>query len=31
MEKLNAIGLDVKKSAELADKLNTLLANYSIF
>ncbi len=31
MENLNAIGLDVKKSAELADKLNTLLANYSIF
>jgi len=31
MENLNSIGLDVKKSAELADKLNTLLANYSIF
>jgi len=31
METLNSIGLDVKKSAELADKLNTLLANYSIF
>lgn len=31
MENLNAIGLDVKKSAELAEKLNTLLANYSIF
>jgi starvation-inducible DNA-binding protein len=31
METLNAIGLDLKKSAELADKLNTLLANYSIF
>ena len=31
MENLNSIGLDVKKSAELADKLNSLLANYSIF
>jgi len=31
METLNSIGLDVNKSAELADKLNTLLANYSIF
>ena len=31
MENLNSIGLDLKKSAELADKLNTLLANYSIF
>ena len=31
MENLNSIGLDVKKSAELAAKLNTLLANYSIF
>ena len=31
MEELNSIGLDVKKSADLADKLNTLLANYSIF
>jgi starvation-inducible DNA-binding protein len=31
MENLNSIGLDAKKSAELADKLNTLLANYSIF
>jgi starvation-inducible DNA-binding protein len=31
MKNLNSIGLDVKKSAELADKLNTLLANYSIF
>lgn len=31
MEKLNSIGLDIKKSAELADKLNILLANYSIF
>jgi len=31
METLNSIGLNVKKSTELADKLNTLLANYSIF
>jgi starvation-inducible DNA-binding protein len=31
MKNLNSIGLDVNKSAELADKLNTLLANYSIF
>jgi starvation-inducible DNA-binding protein len=31
MENLNAIGLDTKKAAELADKLNVLLANYSIF
>jgi len=31
MKILNSIGLDVNKSAELADKLNTLLANYSIF
>ena len=31
MKNLNSIGLDTKKSAELADKLNTLLANYSIF
>ncbi len=28
---LNAIGLDAAKSVILADKLNTLLANYSIF
>ena len=28
---LNAIGLNHKKSKELADKLNALLANYSIF
>ena len=27
----NAIGLDSKKAKELADKLNELLANYSIF
>jgi len=31
MENLNAIGLDTTKSAELADKLGELLANYSIF
>ena len=31
MAKLNSIGLDSKKSKELADKLNDLLANYSIF
>lgn len=31
MKKTNAIGLDAKKAAKLADKLNTLLANYSIF
>jgi starvation-inducible DNA-binding protein len=31
MKNLNSIGLDTKKSAELADKLNVLLANYSIF
>jgi starvation-inducible DNA-binding protein len=31
MKTLNFIGLDVSKSAELADLLNTLLANYSIF
>lgn len=31
MGNLNSIGLDVAKSAELAEKLNTLLANYSIF
>jgi len=30
-QKLNSIGLDSKKSAELANSLNTLLANYSIF
>ena len=28
---MNAIGLDKKKSKQLADKLNVLLANYSIF
>jgi starvation-inducible DNA-binding protein len=31
MKNLNSIGLDSKKSLELAEKLNTLLANYSIF
>lgn len=31
MENLNAIGLDIKKSGQLAEKLNELLANYSIF
>lgn len=31
MKNLSAIGLDSKKSKELADKLNVLLANYSVF
>ena len=31
MNKLNAIGLDREKSANLAGKLSELLANYSIF
>lgn len=31
MSTLNAIGLEVDKTNELADKLNHLLANYSIF
>lgn len=31
MKNLNSIGLDTIKSSELADKLNVLLANYSIF
>ncbi len=31
MKQLNAIGLDKKKSSQLADRLNDLLANYSIF
>ncbi|WOD44566.1 Dps family protein [Hwangdonia lutea] len=31
MTQLNSIGLDVKKSEVLADKLNELLADYSIF
>lgn len=31
MENLNAIGLDTAKAKQLAEKLNELLANYSIF
>lgn len=31
MAKLNAIGLDIQKSKALAEKLNELLADYSIF
>jgi starvation-inducible DNA-binding protein len=31
MSKLNAIGLNKKKADELAENLNVLLANYSIF
>ncbi|MFB6306511.1 MAG: Dps family protein [Flavobacteriales bacterium] len=31
METLNSIGLDAKKSEQLATKLNDLLANYSTF
>lgn len=31
MKATNAIGLDAKKAAKLATKLDTLLANYSIF
>lgn len=31
MKKLNNIGLDITKSSELAEMLNVLLANYSIF
>jgi starvation-inducible DNA-binding protein len=31
MKNTNAIGLDDKKAKKLADKLNALLANYSIF
>ena len=31
MKNLNAIGLDSTKAAHLAEKLNELLANYSIF
>ncbi len=31
MNNLNAIGLDKNRAAILAEKLNTLLANYSIF
>ncbi len=31
MSELNRIGLDINKSQNLAEKLNVLLANYSIF
>jgi starvation-inducible DNA-binding protein len=31
MKNLNAIGLDSAKSKKLAEKLNVLLANYSLF
>lgn len=31
MSKLNAIGLDIAKSKQHAEKLNEILANYSIF
>jgi starvation-inducible DNA-binding protein len=31
MKNINSIGLDTKKSSQLAEKLNILLANYSIF
>ena len=31
MKNLNSIGLDHDKAEELANKLNELLANYSIF
>lgn len=31
MTKINSIGLDANKSKALAQKLNELLANYSIF
>src|SRR5690606_39160639 len=31
MTKLNSIGLDVEKSKKLAEKLNELLADYSVF
>lgn len=31
MTKLNSIGLDIEKSKTLADKLNELLADYSVF
>ncbi len=31
MNQLNAIGLDTEKAGQLADRLNALLANYSIF
>ena len=31
MKHLNAIGLDSTKATQLAEKLNELLANYSLF
>lgn len=31
MKNTNAIGLDSKKSKQLSEKLNKLLANYSMF
>ena len=31
MSTLNTIGLDAKKSEELSNKLNDLLANYTLF
>ena len=31
MTKLNSIGLDVEKSKTLVEKLNELLADYSVF
>lgn len=31
MKNINSIGLDAKKSEKLAEKLNILMANYSIF
>lgn len=31
MKKLNVIGLDLEKSKEMAEKLNDLLANFSVF
>jgi len=31
MENLNAIGLDTNKAKQLAERLNELLANYSVF
>lgn len=31
MKKTNAIGLDIQKVSELGDRLNELLANYSLF
>jgi len=31
MKKMNAIGLDLEKSKEMAEKLNDLLANFSVY